>query len=387
MNSPYTDAERTRSLAAVMVHMLGIGLTLGLTFPLTALTMARWGSPDWVIGLAGAMSPLAILLFMPVLPGVVARLGAVRSMVLGCGIAMIALGAMYRVPNVPAWVAARLVIGAGLALPWLAGDVWVNSVADQSSRGRVIGLYVTCLFAGFATGPLLLERIGIGGPGPHVLACAALALSVVPLVLVRRLAPPIEAGGGGSVLTAVRAAPVVAAGGLVTGFTEGAAFSLLPVWGLKTGLAQTGALMLMSVFIVGGIALQIVSGAAADRLGRQRLLALIGGALASVAVLLHLVTGPAVFALAFVAGGAVLAVYGLSLTLLGERFAPERLAMASAAYLILYQLGSMTGPLVAGAAMQSFGSIGFVTALGVAGGFVAVVAIAVPRQCTRPAST
>ncbi|MEO1085082.1 MAG: MFS transporter [Acidobacteriota bacterium] len=375
-----TAAERWVSLGAVMIHMAGIGLTLGLTFPLTSLTMESWGAPAWVIGLAGAMAPLAILVFMPVLPRVAGRLGAVRAMVLGCGVGMAGLLAMSVVQNIPAWIVARFVIGAGLALPWLAGDVWINSVAEESSRGRVIAGYVACLFVGFSLGPLALDAVGIGGVAPFLLGCAALALAVVPLVPVGRYAPPIEAESGGHLLAAAKALPVVAVGAFFAGFSEALIFSLLAVWGLEVGLDESGALRLLTVCIVGGVTLQVVFGSAADRVGRQRLIGLVGLAMAAVGVALELSQGAALFAASFATGGLVLALYGLSLTLLGERFPPAELAVASAAFLILYQLGSMVGPLVAGGAMDALGPAGFVFSLSIPGLLVASVAFATLKK-------
>jgi len=371
-----TAQERRLSLGAVMLHMLGIGLTLGLTFPLTSLTLEAWGSAAWVVGLAGAMAPLAILLFMPVLPSVAQRLGAVRAMMLGCGIGIAGLVVMYLVPNAPVWIAMRFVIGAGLALPWLAGDIWVNSVAREESRGRVIAAYVACLFIGFSAGPLLLGYTGIVGIAPFAMGCGALALAVLPLVAVGRLAPPIVAEHGSGVLSAARAVPVMAVGAFVAGFTEALIFSLLTIWGLDTGMDETGALRLLTTCIIGGVVLQFAAGVMADRIGRQRLLGFVGLALIATGVLLQLSTGSMVFVAAFLTGGLILALYALSLTLLGERFPPTQLAAASAAFLILYQLGSMTGPIVAGVAMDSIGADGFIWSLGTAGLLIAIVAFA-----------
>ena len=371
-----TAQERRLSLGAVMLHMLGIGLTLGLTFPLTSLTLEAWGSAAWVVGLAGAMAPLAILLFMPVLPSVAQRLGAVRAMMLGCGIGIAGLVVMYLVPNAPVWIAMRFVIGAGLALPWLAGDIWVNSVAREESRGRVIAAYVSCLFIGFSAGPLLLGYTGIVGIAPFAMGCGALALAVLPLVAVGRLAPPIVAEHGSGVLSAARAVPVMAVGAFVAGFTEALIFSLLTIWGLDTGMDETGALRLLTTCIIGGVVLQFAAGVMADRIGRQRLLGFVGLALIATGVLLQLSTGSMVFVAAFLTGGLILALYALSLTLLGERFPPTQLAAASAAFLILYQLGSMTGPIVAGVAMDSIGADGFIWSLGTAGLLIAIVTFA-----------
>ena len=362
-----TDRQRRLGLAAVALHMAGIGLTLGVLFPLTSLTLERWGSADRTIGLAGAMSPIAILLLMPFLPRVVSRLGAVRSMLSGCALAAVAFAAMHAFQNVPAWLAGRFLIGAGLALPWLVGDVWINAVSTEAERGRVIGAYVGCFFTGFAIGPVALDAVGLEGVPPHALGIGALALATLPLVAARRLAPPIEVAPERGLVGAMRAVPVVAVGALAAGFAESAAFALLPVWGLDAGLAEGGALALLSTFIVGGIALQLATGVLADRIDRTALLAVAGLGLATDTAALELAGPGAAFALAFLAGGLALAIYGLSLTLLGQRFAPAELATASAAWLVLYQLGSMSGPVLAGAAMDVAGGVGFSAALAVAG--------------------
>ncbi len=379
-----SDSQRRHSLAAVILHMMGVGLTLGLAFPLTSLTLQGWGASEWVIGVAGAMSPLAVLLLMPVLPRLASRLGAIRAMLIGCALAASALLAMYWLPSVPAWIAARFVLGAGLALPWLVGDVWINTVAEERSRGKVIAAYAASFFAGFAAGPLLLDWIGIGGLAPHLAGVAALALAVLPLAWVRHLAPAIELDAASGLFAAVKAVPVAATGAFLSGFTEGVAFTLAPVWGLEIGYSPALALRLLSVFIVGGIVLQVLSGAVADKWDRQRLLVVAGAGLTLICIWLYLAPGVADFTLSFAAGGLVLALYSLSLTLLGQSFRPSQLAMASAAFLILYQLGSMAGPVLAGLLMEELGASGYLLALGLAGALMAAVA-AVNKPKLQPA--
>lgn len=371
-----TDSQRRVSLAAVMFHMIGIGLTLGITFPLTSLTLESWGSAAWVIGLAGAMAPMAVLVCMPFLPRIVSRLGAVPAMVLGCTIGIAALLAMYAFQNVPVWMVARFLMGAGMALPWLAGDVWVNTIAKEESRGRVIAGYAACFFIGFSLGPLALNVVGIGGFAPFLFASLALALAAFPLIPLARVSPPIEAEGSGSVLAAAKAVPVVAVGAFLAGFSEAMVFSLLAIWGLDAGLGEVLALRLLTICIVGGVMMQLLIGPTADRIGRQRLLGLIGVALVVASAVLHLSYGFVLLAVAFVVGGLVLGLYGLSLALLGERLPPDQLAFASAAFLILYQLGAMIGPMLAGVAMDVIGPAGFVASLGLAGVVMAVVALA-----------
>lgn len=379
MNVALSPGARTLSLSAVMLHMLGVGLTLGLTYPLTAVTLQSWGSPGWIVGLAGSMSPLAILLVMPVLPRIAARLGAVPAMLTGCLVGAAGLAVMYALPHAWAWVGARFIIGAGLALPWLVGDVWINAIAPDASRGRIIALYVTSLFAGFALGPVALDAIGTAGPWPFVLGGGALVLAAVPLVLVARHAPSVQAEPGGNILAAARSFPLVALGALLAGFTEALIFSLLTVWGLAVGLGVTGSLWLLTICILGGVLLQPALGLVADRIERRGLLGWSGIGLILAASGLHLAEGHGVYAAAFLLGGLILGLYALALTILGEQCRPEQLAHASAAFLVLYQAGSLAGPLLAGAAMDAAGAAGFVAPLALSGLVMAVAARALGR--------
>ena len=131
------DRTRFWSLAAVITHMLFIGLTLGISFPLTSLILEARDAPGWQIGLAGSMPALGILIIMPLAPRLVGRIGSIPAMCLGCVIGSIGLVLMPLLPQVEAWFVLRFLMGIGLALPWLVGETWINTVTREESRGRV----------------------------------------------------------------------------------------------------------------------------------------------------------------------------------------------------------------------------------------------------------
>ena len=66
-----TAVQRLLSLAAVTATAFGVGLSFGIGFPLTALTFEAWAQPKWMIGLAGAVPAIAVLLALPVFPRIV----------------------------------------------------------------------------------------------------------------------------------------------------------------------------------------------------------------------------------------------------------------------------------------------------------------------------
>ena len=141
-----------------------------------------------MIGLNAAMFPLAVLVVGPMLPRLIARLGSLRSPSRPLGHR--ALGAAAAVAAQPAaWFLLRFLTGAAASIQWVVSETWLNIVATERDRGRIMGLYATVLAAGFAIGPLIIGAVGVEGWLPFLLVALAIALSAVPIFFARDLAP------------------------------------------------------------------------------------------------------------------------------------------------------------------------------------------------------
>ena len=129
--------------------------------------------------------------------------------------------------------------------------------------------------------------------------------------------------------------------------------------------AQVGGLM--AALFLGVVLFQTPSAWLADRFGRLRVLAAFHGVLLLGLVCLPFCSGPvAVGGWLFVVGGCCAALYPLGLALLGERTPPAALARANAWYLACNCVGSLTGPVLIGAAIDFFQSQIALFAVGVA---------------------
>jgi MFS family permease len=360
-----TARQQAISLAAVLSTAFGLGIAFGVGVPLTTLTFEGWDQPEWMIGLAGAAPSLGVLVMLPFVPRFIARLGLTRAIVGGYFAGAMGFFALYLFPSAWAWVAVRCLMSAGLALPWLGSETWINSVAGSNSRNRVIGLYVSVFFLGFAAGPPLLQAVGLDGIWPFLCGAVGVALSAVPLILARKLAPEFDHDETRGLVAAGRIAPVATAGGFIAGFSEMTSYALLPNVALASGLSQSTALYLLTMLLVGGIFLQFPLGWLTDRLPRSKVLL---GVVATASVLLWLLPGlitlPVVPGIiAFLIGGAVLGFYASALAIIGDDVAPRDLAAANAAFLVMYQLGGIAGPVAAGVAMTWAPATGFVVTL------------------------
>lgn len=384
-----TPAIRRRSLLAVLSSTAGLGLAYGIGYTLTSLRFEAWGQPGWMVGLAGAAPALAVLVLVPFGPAVAARLGAAPAMLAGATLLAVTFALMPVLDSPQWWLVLRVLSGAGLALPWLVGETWINTVTDDRWRGRVLAAYTVLLFGGWALGAQLVGRVGVDGWPAYAAGVAAMALCALPLVLGRRLAPPLPRGGRFRVRSALGLAPVAMAAALIGGVAEFGYISLVPSYALATGLPEAQAVHVLTALILGGVALQAAVGVLADRLDRVRLLAGLGVALSLGVLSLALTAGSFAASLvaAFLLGGVVTGFYSAGLAVLGSRVPVASLAAANAAYLMSYEAGAVVGPLVGGAALDAWRPHGLAVVMAAAGlVFTAVMLRAGRRTTTRTAS-
>ena len=153
----------------------------------------------------------------------------------------------------------------------------------------------------------------------------------------------------------------------VQGFLEGGMLTFLSIYLLTLGYEEAQVGGLMAALFLGVVLFQTPSAWLADRFGRLRVLAAFHGVLLIGLACLPFCTGPvAVAAWLFVVGGCCAALYPLGLALLGERTPPAALARANAWYLACNCVGSLTGPVLIGAAIDYFHSQAALFAVGMA---------------------
>jgi hypothetical protein len=256
-------------------------------------------------------------------------------------------------------------MSVGFALPWLAGETWINSVSVEATRGRVIAVYAIAFFLGFSIGPLTLQTIGLMGLWPFLAGAIGTGVACIPILLARRLAPEFCHDGSRNLLSAFWLTPAAMSAAFIGGFAEISNLSLIPNVALEAGLSQHDALSLLSVMTLGGIFLQFPIGWLSDKVSRFAVTVALALAFIVLVLTLPLVltTPLAARTVTFLLGGVILGFYTLGLAVVGERVGANDLAAANAAFLVMYQAGSILGPLAAGVAMTMAPVTGFVATM------------------------
>ena len=377
--------DRVRILAAVIASISIVGVTFGLTSPLLSVLLERQGYSYTMISLNTAMGAAGSIAIAPLLPALARRFGTARLVLASIAMILLSLALLPVFPNIWVWFALRFVYGMGGGALFVLSEAWINQIITDAQRGRVLGLYITILSLGIAVGPVLLNAVGTVGPAPFVLGVAVVAAGAIPLVLARRSAPAVTTRPSTFVFRYIRMAPSGTLAGLVLGMIESTALYLLPLYALRRGLEGDDAVLPVTVFVAGAVAIPLFFGWLADRIDRHTVLAAAATVAGlSVATYLFVSAGSVWFWIAtFIWGGSATAVYAVGLTLLGQRFSGANLVAASALLVAMYSLGSLTGPIVTGAAMDAWGVGAFpIFAAAVA---LAYAALVIVRRAGRSA--
>jgi MFS family permease len=373
---------RNRALAAVIGTAFGVGVSAGAVIPLLSLNLDQRGFDAKEIGIHAAMYPLGAVCFSFLVPRIVARLGIFSAVFTGIGFTAAMTLIFPATDSYVAWCAIRLAIGCVSVVHWIASETWINLLARDDSRSRVMAIYATVMAGGYAAGPLLLSVTGTEGWAPFLAVAAASVLGLMPVLLIRSPPPKLDRTIQLNLFEMMRAVPLVMAAALVAGFADTSLFALIPVYEVRAGHTEQLAVLSLSVFIAGNLILQYPLGWIADRTNRQSAAiataaVIIAGAIAYPLMLPAL--GPPFWLMMFFWGGVSWGMYGLGLALLGERLQPGQLAAANAAFVMMCEVGSITGPVVAGAALDRWPTWGLPISVSLVAALFIAVALVRPR--------
>src|SRR5476649_1491063 len=164
----------------VLVVSIGVvGLGLGATMPLTALTLDQRGAGTDIIGMITAVSAIGILAASPFVARWVARFGPRATMLGAVWIASLATMAMQFSDSLLAWSVLRFVFGGAMGVLFTIGEAWVNRLAPDNSRGRVVAMYTTSFTFFQLIGPAMVAGLESKVTWPFA-ACGALFLLALP---------------------------------------------------------------------------------------------------------------------------------------------------------------------------------------------------------------
>lgn len=263
------------------------------------------------------------------------------------------------------WIAMRFLSGVCAAGLYVVAESWLNGLATNNTRGRLLGIYMVISMGGFAVGTLLLNTSDPRGITLFAVSSVLVSLSLVPVALSSSSAPTISLPRGMGIRQLIGIVPTGVVSTFLTGTSHGALLGMGAVYATRKGLDAGQVAVFMAAPMIGAVLSQFPLGLLSDRISRRGLMMVIAITASGTASVLFLQEprGWGVVALMFVLGACSFPLYSLSIAYTNDWLVQQQVMAASSTLVFLNGMGSIAGPLLVFAGFSLWGANAFFAVL------------------------
>lgn len=353
----YTFGLYRNVLAIVSALTLLQGAAAALSV-MVALSLQAAGISNAALGLVAAFYAGGFLAGAIMSPVQITRIGHIRSFAFFAALAIIASLSFTLGVSIIGWALVQAVIGACSAALLTAGESWIADSAPSIRRGAVLGFYHVVAKLGAIAGPFAVMA-GANGLTGFIMVAALFAMTIMPVTATRQIQPEISTGTPFGPRKIMKYAPAAAFAALCAGGVNNAVAQLYPVF--AQSVSPDGAAGFAANFnaalLAGAMIGLFPAGYISDRVDRRLVIAATGiiAAIAALCLALFSATAsqPLILALAFVFGLGALSYYAVAVAHAADRARPDQATSMMAGILVIWGIGSIIGPLLAGAVMST----------------------------------
>ena len=357
--------NNTIGIIAGLSCVAATGIGFGLSLPLLSFVMKRMGLSSTIIGLNTAMPALAAIILAPLFVKSMEKYGLKIFILFSILVAIFSFFGFYFTQSLLFWFLLRFIFGACLDSVFVASETWIAELSNDSIRGRIMGIFSSCLSIGYFIGAGILTLTGSNGILPFVVGSLFLLFVLVPLFLAKKNIPNVTNEQKTPLMPIILSTPIAMAAAIVYGYLETTAFNLLPIYGESSGLSEKTSVSLLVSVGIGQACLQYFVGAIADKYGEIRSLFVctIVGILGAIGIKIFINSPLVLYFILFFWGACISGFYTLALIIVGKKYKGSSLAGANSAIVAMFGIGSLIGPPIVGISMNYSQSNGFFMAM------------------------
>ncbi|MCB1444500.1 MAG: MFS transporter [Rhizobiaceae bacterium] len=344
-------------IASFFILMTGFGLA-NYAVPLRALGEG-WTATD--IARIGAVYSVGYTLASFVTPRFIRATGHVRVFAANIALMVMSVLLCALVAEVWAWMLFRGLFGFAIAGTYMIMESWLNEKSTNEYRGSMFSVYMITAMAGSIGGTYIAPFGDVMAPVLFIIAAIILVSAVFPIALTAASTPSAPTGVGFDLGSLWRRSPVAFAGTLLSGVIAGAWLNFSAVYARLSGLTETGGANLIAAVTIGSIAAQFPLGRTSDFIDRRMVMVFtcaLGIVAAGWMVLLDGRYEYQLYIAACMIGMAIFPIYSLNVAHANDMAEPGEYVRISSGITVLYGLGIIVGPLLAGEAISFAGPRG-----------------------------
>ncbi|WP_306118097.1 MULTISPECIES: MFS transporter [unclassified Roseitalea] len=355
----------------------------GLILPVRG---AQEGFSAFSLGLLGTGWAIGFIAGCLIVPPMVQRVGHIRAFGAMTALAAVSILMSLLLMHPLAWVPLRALAGFCFAGAQQIMESWLNEGSGKDTRGRVFGVYAMVNLISNTAGQMVLPLGDTSAATFFVLGAVFYTLALIPTALYATHQPRPLTEVSLDIGRLWRNSPVAVFGIVLIGLANSTFGTLAAVYGNQIGMSVTAIAVFVSATLVAGALAQVPVGFASDRVDRR--LVLIAVCVGAVATSAWFITAaprdivPILIGAGFF-GAFIHTMYPLLISHANDHAPEGDFLRTAGGLLLLFGIGSVAGPLIAGGMMSLAGPEGmFVT---IAAAHVTVIAFAAWRIVRRPA--
>jgi MFS family permease len=260
------------------------------------------------------------------------------------------------------WIVMRSSTGFCFAGLYVVAESWLNGLASNTFRGRLLAMYNVVTIGAYGAGQLLVFNFDARTLTGFAFAAVISSLAVIPVAMSEQAStPPVENNTHITMRELAKIVPTGAGTILLVGLAHGGMLGMAVIYATREGLSVGRVGILIAAINLGGMALTWPISSASDDIDRR-----IIGVLSTLAVivlgLVMLTQTPSSWvttALLFAIGGFSFPLYAVGGAYTNDWVSQEQMGAAASQLVTLYGFGAMIGPLVAAPFLDIIGTQGF----------------------------
>lgn len=328
-------------------------LAMAMSLKLLAAGVAEAG-----IGVVASAYSAGFLGGTLIAPHEIRRIGHIRTFTLlagVCALAVLFLPAVGR--ELAGWAVLLALAGAGAAGMLTAGESWIANAAPPQRRGAILGFYHMVSKTGAIAAPFLVAA-ALAGLGAFMVVAGLFIAALLPVAATNRSQPELVAAKPFGPRRLFSLAPASVFAAFCAGAVNNSVAQLYPVFAaaIRPEDAAGFSAQLNGAILAGAMLGLWPIGLVSDKFDRRLVIAMAAGIGAVAAFFLFVAAAiniPQVtLLLAAVFGAGSLSYYAVAVANAADRASPEEITSMMAGILVVWGIGSVIGPLIAGAFLQ-----------------------------------
>lgn len=287
---------------------------------------------------------------------IINRVGHIRAFASFSSLLTVTIILQAMITKIDFWVILRFFAGFATAAIYVIIESWLLARSTKKNKGKVLSIYMLCLYSAQTISQFGLDIIDINGLGPYLLAALAASISVIPASLTYIQAPEIQSLPKMKITKYFWSSPLGFVGCIVSGLILSAIYGFMPGYAFDHNLSVS---ILMGVTISGGFILQWPIGKLSDTFDRVLVITILSVSIILLCLLLSFLPlmNWLIYIICFFLGGLCFTLYPVCIAQVCDYLDDPNIINITGVLLFAYGIGAVSSPPIVALLAKSSGAV------------------------------